>query len=79
MHYMTLHINYTLTRIEVFGTTAGQLTAAPIVAGPVPQRLPAVQAALHDDPFQRIVLTGGAIKRGQQVSQKRLSKLRLDS
>ena len=32
-------------------------------------------AALYDDPLLRIVLTGGAIRRGPQALQKHLSAL----
>ena len=32
-------------------------------------------AAVHDDPLQRIVMTGGAIRRGPQALQKHLSAL----
>ena len=35
-----------------------------------------MQAALHDDPLQRIAMTGGAIKRGPQALLKHLSALR---
>ena len=32
-------------------------------------------AAVYEDPLQRIVMTGGAIKRGLQALQKHLSAL----
>ena len=35
----------------------------------------ALNAELYDDPLRRIVLTGGAIKRGPQALQKHLSAL----
>ena len=72
---MTLHMNYILTR-----NSGGPppLAAAPFVAGPVPQlsaMQAALQAELYDDPLQRIVFTGGAIKRGRPALQKHLSAL----
>jgi hypothetical protein len=56
------------------GPRPGPLPAAPFVAGPVPQP-PAMPAVLHDDPLQRILLTGSAIKRGNAVFQKYLGVL----
>ena len=50
------------------------LPAAPFVAGPVPQP-PAMPAVLHDDPLQRMSLTGSAIKRGTVAFQKHLGAL----
>ena len=70
MHYTTLHMNYILTRNSGWPTAPRRS----FVAGPVPQ-LPAVQAALHDDPLQRIVMTGAAIRRGPQALLRHMSVL----